>query len=119
MPRISKKRGKHKTSLVSKELTDISHHKVCLVTAIDEHDNIPYRVAGQGSESQATFEQYASHFGNGSTMISDSNSCICNFAEHHGLISEPIPVIGGRQVFTTAKGNSLGKCNKVSIELKI
>ncbi len=118
MPRLSKKRGKHKTSLVSKGLSGISHHKVCIVTAIDEHDNILYKVTGQGSESQATFEQYARYFKKGSTVISDSKPCICNFAEHHSFTSEPIPVVGGRQVFTTSKGNSLGDCNELHTELK-
>jgi hypothetical protein len=42
MPRISKERGKHKTSLLSKNLAGVSHHKVCIITAVDEHDNIFY-----------------------------------------------------------------------------
>ena len=46
MPRASKVRGKHKTSLLSKNLAGLSHHKVCIITAIDEHDNILYRVGG-------------------------------------------------------------------------
>ena len=39
MPRLSKHRGKHK-SVFSKDIRGISGHKICLVTAIDENDNI-------------------------------------------------------------------------------
>jgi hypothetical protein len=51
-------------------------------------------------------------------VISDSKPCICNFTEHHGFTSESIPVVGGRQVFTTAKGSNLGDCNELHTELK-
>ena len=63
MPRLSKKRGK-KSPVVGefKSLRGLSHHKICIVTAIDEHDNILYRVSGLGQETTAKYEQYSDHF---------------------------------------------------------
>jgi transposase-like protein len=118
MPRISKTRGKHKTSTVSKNLAGLSHHKVCIVSAIDGDDNILMRISGLGNESAEKYEPFANHFLSGSTIISDSSSAIRNFAQRHQMISEQIPVIAEQQHYTTSNGNSVAECNELHTELK-
>ena len=118
MPRYSKKRGKHKSSCYSKELSGISHHKICVISAVDEYDNMLCRISGLGSESLEKYNQYASYFEEGSTIISDSKTCIKKFAEEHNMISEQIPVRAGKQIFTTKNGNSLGDINEIHTQIK-
>ena len=115
MPRISKKRGK-KAPVVGEfhSLRGLSHHKVCIVTGIDENDNILYRVSGLGMESVDKYEQYSSHFANGETIIADDNSSIRAFAGKHDMKSEVIP----RKHHTTEEGNSLGDVNQLHQTLK-
>lgn len=115
MPRLSKKRGR-KAPVVGefKSLRGLSHHKICIVTAIDEHDNILYRVSGLGQETLAKYEQYSNHFSECKTIISDSDSSIAAFAANHGIESEQ--VASGRH--TTKNGNSLGDVNQLHQTLK-
>ena len=47
---LSKHRGKHK-SFFTKDIRGISGHKICLVTAIDENDNMLFKIGGLGGES--------------------------------------------------------------------
>jgi hypothetical protein len=115
MPRLSKKRGK-KSPVVGefKSLRGLSHHKICIVTAIDEYDNILYRVSGLGQETTAKYEQYSDHFSGCKTIISDSDSSIASFAANHDIDTEQ--VASGKH--TTANGNSLGDVNQLHQTLK-
>lgn len=84
MPRASKKRGK-KAPVTGEEkaLTGPSHHKICIVTAVDEHDNILYHIAGLGMESISKYEQFEDRFScdKGDMIISDKNRSIIAFAK--------------------------------------
>ena len=119
MPRISKKRGKG-VKIVGEEheLRGPSHHKICIVTAIDENDNILYRISGLGSESEEKYSKYSDYFKNGEMIVSDKNQAIINFAEHHDMKSDAIPVKPGKKYFTTPLGNSLGDVNQLHQQLK-
>lgn len=90
MPRISKHRGKHK-SIYSKDLRGISGHKICLVTAVDENDNMLFKIGGLGAESQEILEQFTGHFQKDSLIISDSKQAIINFALKNEMRSDSIP----------------------------
>lgn len=116
MPRISKRRGKHKSSSYGKSLSGISHHKICIFSAIDEKDQILLKIAGLGQESKELFEPFGKYFKEGSTIISDDKSCIRKFAQEHGMNSEVIPSIANQNRFTTAKGNSLADINQLHQE---
>ncbi len=119
MPRYSKKRGKKGPSVGEfKSLRGISHHKVCIVTAEDEHDNILYRVAGLGQETAEKYEQYSAHFDKPTLLISDNNSGIAAFADTHKIQHDVIPSSKASQRFTTPKGNSVGEVNELHQELK-
>ena len=119
MPRYSKKRGKKGPSVGElKSLRGISHHKVCIVTAEDENDNILYRVAGLGQETAEKYEQYAAHFDKPTLIISDNNSCIATFADTHKIQHDVIPSSKASKRFTTPKGNSVGDVNELHLELK-
>ena len=72
MPRYSKHRGKGK-KIYSKQLPGTSRHKVCVVAAIDEHDNMLFKVSGLGRESDAILEQYKEHFSKNYTIVSDDS----------------------------------------------
>ena len=95
MPRISKERGKHKTSLLSKNLAGVSHHKVCIITAMDEHDNILYRIGGLGNESTDKYMKYKKNFKNSDKIISDSSKSIRQFADTCHIINDQMPCIAG------------------------
>ncbi len=90
MPRISKTRGKL-IPLVSKKLRGISHHKICLVTAIDEKDNMLFKIAGLGVERAELLDQFKSQFTKGSTVICDQKRCLETFVKNNGITSEVMP----------------------------
>ena len=118
MPRMSKKRGKHK-SVFGKSLAGVSHHKVCIISAIDEHDNIFLKIGGLGEESEEMFNKYSKYFSRKSLIISDDKPAIKNFALRNKMRSDVIPSIGGKTLFTTPEGNSLSSINEIHSEIKL
>lgn len=110
MPRYSKKRGG--TSAYS----GISHHKICLVTAVDENDNILYRVSGLGSESLDKYMKYKDFFEEGSTLISDSKPAIKNFAKEINCNIEQIPVIPNEKKYMTENNHTVSTVNQIHSE---
>lgn len=116
MPRLSKPRGKHKTNSHGKNLAGLSHHKVCIFSSIDENDHILMKIAGLGVESIKLLEPFSRYFEEGSTVISDSKSCISKFAEKCGMNCETIPVIANQKRYKTNNGNSLAEINQLHQE---
>jgi len=114
MPRISKKRGKHRNHIYSSTLTGISHHKVCLVAAIDENDHILFKIGGLGRESESILSQFKEHFMSGSTIISDDSHSIQTFVSNNHFNSDIIP----SNAYLTAKGNSNASVNELHTEAK-
>lgn len=117
MPRLSKHRGKHK-SVFTKDIRGISGHKICLVTAIDENDNMLFKIGGLGGESQEILEQFTDHFQKDSMIISDSKQAIINFALNNGMRSDSIPTSPTKAFFTTPLDNNLGSVNELHTEAK-
>jgi hypothetical protein len=55
-----------------KNLAGVSHHKMCIITAMDEHDNILYRIGGLGNESTDKYMKYKKNLKNSDKIMSDS-----------------------------------------------
>ena len=116
MPRISKKRGKG-IPLVGKRLAGSSHHKICLVTAIDENDDMIFRIAGLGHESAEMYQKQIGYFGESVKVISDGCKSISKFAENNGYNLDAIRVRPGKKSFKTEEGNTLSTVNQLHQEL--
>ena len=72
----SKHRGRKNASIYRRHLRGLSNHKVFLVTATDENDNILFKIAGLGQEGYDKYDQFRNHFVKHSTIISDDKPCI-------------------------------------------
>lgn len=119
MPRMSKKRGgKFAYPTGSKKLKGLSHHKICIVTAVDENDNMLIKIAGLGAESKEYYNKFVTQFTKESTIISDSKPAIINFAKENGMSTDTIPVVSNGKRYTTKKGNSLASLSQIQSEFK-
>lgn len=87
MPRHSKKR-----TSTSSPYRGISHHKVCVVTSIDEYDNLLLKITGLG---RCTTEMLENSLGqklkNAKSITSDSASAYQEFCLNHNLDLYAIP----------------------------
>lgn len=87
MPRFSKKR----TSTTS-PYRGISHHKVCVVSSIDENDNLLLKIVGLG---RCTTDMLNNSLGlklkNAKSINADSASAYQEFCSKHKLILNAIP----------------------------
>ena len=111
MPRNSKKRGR------SHEMSGISHQKVCLVTAIDEHDNMLFKVSGLGPETFDKYYKYRNRFESGSTLVSDSNSSIANFAKSINCKHDIIRTSPIKKRYMSDNSNCLSQVNQLHKQL--
>ncbi len=86
MPRCSKKR-KSKSSY-----TGISHHKICVVTAIDELDNMVFKIAGLGRGTTDMIEEsLKTHLNKVTKLTSDSASAYQKFCDDYNIELVAIP----------------------------
>lgn len=86
MPRISKKRGS------SSSLTGISHHKLCVIGAIDEYDNLIFQIGGLGKGTTEMLEKcLGEKTENISSITTDSASAYIKFCEDRNIILHRIP----------------------------
>lgn len=87
MPRFSKKRTSK-----GKGIKGISHHKVCVVSSIDENDNLLLKVVGLG---RCTTEMLKSSLGikivNATSVNADSASAYQEFCKDNNIILNAIP----------------------------
>ena len=81
MPRYSKKR-----TSTNSPYRGISHHKICVVSSIDENDNLLLQITGLG---RCTTEMLENSLGNklenSKTIIADSASAYQEFCLNHNL----------------------------------
>ena len=113
MPRYSKKRGNKAA------FSGISHHKICLITAVDENDNMLFRIAGLGPESIDKYLLFKDCFKEGSTFISDSKPAIKKFAQEILCSIEQIPVIANKKRYATNNNHTVSNVNQIHSELSI
>lgn len=79
MPRLSKKR-------TSSAFRGISHHKICIATAIDEFDNLFMKIAGVGPITTDMLEQtYKNRIEKNSLLITDCKSSYMKFCKKNSL----------------------------------
>ena len=107
MPRYSKKR-------TSSAYRGISHHKVCVVTAIDSNDNILIETSGTGVETTAMYIHHQNRFETGSILVTDSKRCFDRFAMEKQMIHHYIP----SGFYKSDSGYTLATINGMHSELK-
>lgn len=87
MPRFSKKR-----TSINSPYRGISHHKICVVSSIDENDNLLLEIVGLG---RCTTEMLNSSLGskikNATTINADSASAYQEFCKNNNLKLNAIP----------------------------
>lgn len=87
MPRYSKKR----TSITS-PYRGISHHKVCVVSSIDEYDNLILKIAGLGRGTTKMLEDnLGEKLINPKCITTDSASAYQDFCSNHNIKLQAIP----------------------------
>ena len=86
MPRLSKQRGS------SSELKGISHHKLCVIGAIDENDNLIFKIGGLGKGTTEMLENCLSEkVESVSSITADSASAYMKFCNDRKINLNRIP----------------------------
>ena len=87
MPRFSKKR-----TSTSSPYRGISHHKICVVSSIDENDNLLLKITGLGRCTTKMLEDsLGQKLSNAESINADSASAYQNFCKEHDLKLETVP----------------------------
>lgn len=109
MPRLSKPRKSSGTST-----RGINKHKVCILSAIDEFDNIFLKIAGNGPATSAMIENYlAPKIGNINMLITDCKSSYESVAKNNDWNLKQIK----SKTYVDEDGNSLSSINSVHSEI--
>lgn len=112
MPRYSKKRGG------GSEFRGISHHKVCILSAVDESDHMFFKVCGLGSETKEMTATCLSYFHIEEEykypLITDMKQVYKNVAECTNRTHEEVKSTSS----TSNRGYSLASINQLHGELK-
>jgi len=112
MPRISKKRGG--TSAYS----GISHHKICIITAVDSKDNMMLKIAGLGPEDFDKYNKFSDMFNETSKLIiADSKPAISLFANEIESSIEVIPSKPNKETYSTENGYTLAELNELDSQI--
>lgn len=114
MPRMSKHRGKHKSTPHFHHIPGTSHHKICIVAAIDENDQMLFKIGGLGRESFEILNQYRKHFSDHTKIISDDSHSIQTFVSENGFESDVIP----SGAYVSPNGNTVSSVNELHAEAK-
>lgn len=114
MPRLSKKRGKHKSTTYSNSLPGTSHHKVCIISAIDENDNMLLKIGGLGRESYDMINRFEKNFSRTAKIVSDDSHSIQTFVSEKHLKHDIIP----SNAFVSERGNTVSSINEIHSEVK-
>ena len=87
MPRYSKKR-----TSVSSPYRGISHHKVCVVSSIDENDNLLLKIVGLGRcTTNMLKDSLGKKINNAKSIVADSASAYQEFCREYKLTLNAIP----------------------------
>ena len=111
MPRYSKKRGKQAA------YRGVSHHKVAIVCASDDHDHMMMQVSGLGSESFDKYKAHRRHFDDVKEFISDSKASIQQFANYLEAVNNKIRTSPLKKKYLTDDGKSIGSVNEMMTEV--
>ena len=113
MPRKSKERGSRS------DYRGISHHKICVITAIDENDHIIMNIAGLGPESSDKYSLVSSKFDDVDLIISDSKTSIRQFSNRLEIENDIIRVKPAMKNYKTADDNTLADVNELISDYRI
>lgn len=105
MPRYSKKRK-------SSGKSGISNHKVCVMGAIDDNDQIFMEISGTGPENYEKMSVFDKHISKESTIITDGKFHYETYAKNNGLKIQIIKAEG----HTNEKGYNLANINSLHSE---
>ncbi len=87
MPRLSKRRTSKGNST-----RGISHHQVCVISVIDENDNLFFKIGGLGRGTTQMLEDSISpHLGSVKKITADSATAYQEFCKNHNLKLIAIP----------------------------
>ena len=87
MPRYSKKR-----TSTSSPYRGISHHKICVVSSIDENDNLLLKIVGLGRCTTDMLKEFlGKKLQNAKSINADSASAYQEFCKENNLILNAIP----------------------------
>lgn len=107
MPRISKKRS-------SSAYRGVSHHKVCIMSAVDTDDNMLFEIVGLGSETNNMLESIEYKIKDCKVLISDGKFAFETFSKKLGCTNEVIK--SGHYV--NDNGYNISTINGLHSELK-
>ena len=85
--------------------------------AVDEDDRMIMNIIGLGSESFEKYKSNEKYFGDVKELISDSKSCIQQFANHLGTTNNKVPTTPIVKKYLTKDGKSLGGINEMMTEV--
>jgi transposase-like protein len=109
MPRYSKKRG-------SSGLSGISHHKVCIASAVDEYDNIYLRIVGLGPITNTmVVNAFKDRIKKGSCLISDGKTAYQSFCNEYGF---KLSIVKAK-TFQNEEFKNLSNINNVHSQLEV
>jgi transposase-like protein len=107
MPRISKRRS-------SSAYRGVSHHKVCIMSAVDTEDNMFFEIVGLGSETNKMLESIEYKIKDCKVLVSDGKFAFETFCKKLGCTNEVVK--SGHYV--NDKGYNLSTINGLHSELK-
>lgn len=107
MPRISKKRS-------SSAYRGISHHKVSVLSVVDDNDNMMFEIANIGKEEIDSLEKYNHKFKDINVVVSDSLFCYDSFCKRHGYKHEIVK----SKTYKNENGYTLNDINGLHSELE-
>ena len=108
MPRYSKKRP-------SSAYRGLSHHKVCIMSGCDDHDNIAFKITGLGKETTEYYEIFGSKIVNPTLLITDQSWGFISFSKSINCELDQIPTTA----YKSPNGHTLAELNQIHSELKI
>lgn len=111
MPRYSKIRGNQSA------YRGISHHKVCILSAIDERDKMIFEIAGLGPETKEMISEWIDYFDEGEDKI-----LVSDMKQGYGILAtsskrKHIEIKSGTYVSET--GESLSSINQLHSEFQL
>ena len=109
MPRLSKKRQKNGTGK-----SGISKHTVCVVSGVDEYDNMIFKIGGTSNASSKMIKDtIAQYIPKGSKVITDCKSSYESVAKEKNWSLKQIK----SKAYVDAEGNNLATINSLHSEL--
>ena len=111
MPRISKKRKRHGTGKQG-----MNRHIVCVVSGVDENDNIIFKVAGSGNVTSKMIEDnIANKVVNSKKIVTDCKSSYESIAKKNNWNLKQVKA----KCYTDTDGNNLANINSLHSELTL